>query len=302
MNDAGDPNGLEEGKAELHSQILRALEIVHDPRSPNALRQDASRYLEDLRSNDEAPYQGFKLASASKQPAIVRHYGLSLLEYAIRHRWAEYGPEQAKAVRDWVVTLADSAAKEDPGYITNKIAEIWVEVVKRSWGLEWMNMDELLFALWSGSVTQKILVLSILETLSEEVFGNDDTTAALRGSDLNKACVEIFTPADVLAEHFPTRDNTVNTRYGKEGWLYRTAELLGWCVVDGQMDEERQSCAVKTLVTFKSIISWVVPRSLVTTHSVNRICACLAAANMPIQLVSMSFEARFTGNGSDIPI
>lgn len=291
MNGAVNPNGPGDGNPELHKQILRALEIVHNPRSPNAFRQDASRYLEEIRSNEEAPYQGFGLAKAREQPGIVRHYGLSLLDYAIRHRWAVYSPEQAVALRDWVATLADGATKEDPPYIINKIAEIWVEIAKRSWGLEWMDMDELLFSLWNGSVTQKILVLTILETLSEEIFGNDDTTAALRGSDLNRACVEIFTPANVLTEHFPTRDITVSTRYGTEGWLSRMAELLGWCIGDGRLDEERQSCAVKILVTFKSIISWVVPRSLVTTHSVNRICACLAASNLPIQLVRMSIEA-----------
>lgn len=288
MSGVGNPNGPGDGTSELHKQILRALEVVHDPRSSNALRQDASRYLEEIRSNEEAPYQGFTLASARKQPAIVRHYGLSLLDYAIRYRWTGYSPEQAEALRGWVVTLASNSEKEDPAYIMNKIAEIWVELAKRSWGLEWMNMDELLFALWSQSVTHKILVLSVLETLSEEVFGNDDTTAALRGSDLNKACVEVFTPADVLAEYFPARDNTINTRFGKEGWLSRMAELLGWCIGDGHLDDERKTCAVKILVTFRSIISWVVPGSLVTTHSVNRICACLAAADMPIQLVRIS--------------
>lgn len=291
MNGAEDSSGPRIGKPELHKQILQALGIVHNPRSSNALRQDASRYLEELRSNEDAPYEGYKLASAREQPTIVRHYGLSLLDYAIRHRWVDYTPEQAEALRDWIATLANTSTNEDPAYIINKVAEIWVEIAKRSWGLEWMNMDEQLFALWNGSVTQKILVLTILETLSEEIFGNDDTTAALRGSDLNRACVEIFTPADVLKEHFPTRDTTVNTRYGNEGWLSRMAELLGWCIADGQVSEERQTCAVKTLVTFKSVISWVVPKSLVTTHSVNRICACLAVPNMAIQLVRMSLEA-----------
>ncbi|MCJ1274120.1 hypothetical protein MMC21_001915 [Puttea exsequens] len=287
MNDAGAPTDGSSDKNELHKQILRALEIVHNPRSQNSLRQAASQYLEEVRANDEAPYQGFGLASEKIQPAIVRHFGLSLLEYAIRHKWATYSPEQSKALREWVITLAESSAESDPSFITNKVAEIWVEIAKRSWGLEWMDMDELLVKLWGGSVTQKTLVLAILETLSDEVFGNEDSTAALRGSDLNKACVEIFTPTDILSEHFPTRDITVNTRYGTEGWLARMAELLDRCLRDGKVDQAQQICAVKTLVTFKSAISWVIPRSLVITHAVNSICACLAALNMPIQLAAI---------------
>ena len=287
MNGSASVNGhAAEGKPEIHTQIVRALEIIHEPRSSNAHRQDASRYLEEIRSDEQAPYHGFGLALAKDQPAIVRHYGLSLIEYGVRHRWSEYTPEQSQALRDWVVTLSQGSADSDPPYITNKIAEIWVEIAKRSWGLEWLDMDELLFHLWDGSMVQKALVLIILETLSEEVFGNDDTTAALRGSDLNRACVEIFTPANVLAENFPARDIVANIKCGTDGWLSRMAELLDWCIRDGNIDDSRRACGVKILYTFKSVVSWIIPQSLITTHALHRICACLAASNVPIQLVS----------------
>jgi len=287
MNGAGGLNSHGgSGQPEIHTQILRALEAVHDPKSTNTVRQDASFYLEEVRSIEEAPFHGFGLASSKEQPAIVRHYGLSLLEYAVRHRWSEYTPEQSQALRDWVVELSHSTEKGDPPYITNKVAEIWVEIAKRSWGLDWMDMDELLVRLWDGPVVQKTLVLTVLETLSDEVFGKEDATAALRGSDLRRTCVEIFTPAQVLNEHFPTRETMVNTRYGSEGWLSRMADLLDWCIRDGKIDENQYVCAVKTLATFKSVIGWIIPRALVTTQSVHRICAGLAASNVPLQLVS----------------
>ena len=283
---AGVDGHIGESKPGIHVQILQALAIIHEPRSSNDPRQAASRYLEEIRSDEQAPYHGFGLASAKDQPAVVRHYGLSLIEYGVRHRWSEYTPEQGQALRDWVVTLSHNTADSDPIYITNKVAEIWVEIAKRSWGLDWLDMDELLVRLWDGSMLQKTLVLIILETLSEEVFGNDDTTAALRGSDLNKACVEIFTPANVLIEDFPTRETAASIRYGVEGWLARMADLLDWCIGNGKVDENRRACGVKTLSTVKSVISWVIPRSLVTTHALHRICACLAASNVPLQLVS----------------
>ncbi|KAF6219395.1 hypothetical protein HO133_005221 [Letharia lupina] len=303
MNGNASVNGhAGEGKPEIHTQILRALEIIHEPRSSNAHRQDASRYLEEIRSDEQAPYHGFALASAKDQPAIVRHYGLSLIEYGVRHRWPGYTPGQSQALRDWVVTLSHSTADSDPPYITNKVAEIWVEIAKRSWGLDWLDMDELLVQLWDGSMVQKALVLIILETLSEEVFGDDDTTAALRGSDLNRACVEIFTPANVLTEDFPIRETAASMRYGADGWLSRMADLLEWCIRDAKIDENRRACGVKILSTFKSVISWIIPRSLVTTHALNRICACLAASNVPLQLAavdslySLYNRSRFSEN------
>lgn len=288
MNDNTSVNGhAGEGKPEIHAQILRALEIIHEPRSSNAHRHDASRYLEEIRSDEQAPYHGFGLASAKDQPAVVRHYGLSLIEYGVRHRWSEYTPAQSQALRDWVVALAHSTAISDPPYITNKVAEIWVEIAKRSWGLDWLDMDEVLFRLWDASMVQKNLVLIILETLSEEIFGNDDTTAALRGSDLNRACVEIFTPTHVLNENFPARETAAVNKFGTDGWLSRMAALLDWCTKDGKVDENRSACGVKVLSTFKSVISWIIPRSLVTTHALHRICACLAASNVPLQLAAV---------------
>ena len=294
MSDLAGLNGhADHGKPEIRTQILQALEVVHDPRSSNALRHNASRYLEKVRSEEEAPYHGFRLASLKAQPAIVRHYGLSLIEYAVKHKWSGYNAEQGKVLRDWVITLSQDTADGDASFITNKIAELWVEVAKRSWGLDWFDMDELLFRLWGGLLVQKILVLNILETLSDEVFSNDDTTAALRGSELNKACVEIFTPVDVLVEHFPKREPTANTRYGSEGWLTRLADMLEMCTRDGKLDANQQVCAIKTLTCFKSIISWVILRALVRTNSVHRLSACLALSHMPVQLVTF-FKITFS--------
>ena len=293
MNGASAPNShAGNGKPEISTQILQALEIVHNPRSDNALRQDASQYLEQIRSDEEAPYHGFGLASAKEQPPIARFYGLSLLEYGVRQKWSEYTPEQSKALRDWVITLSLNTSAQDPPYIANKVAETWVEIAKRSWGLDWMDMDEVLVRIWDGGATQRLLVLTILETLSEDVFGNDDTTVALRGNELNRACVDIFTPADVMTEQFPTREIMVNVRYGAEGWLTRMAALLQWCTSDNKIDERQQLCAVRTLSTFKSVITWIIPRALVSTQSVNRICTCLAVSNIPIQLVSVFFQPK----------
>ena len=288
MNGGGGSDGHDIlGKSiALDAQILQALEVIHDSRSTNALRQIASRYLDEVKAENEAPYHGFAFASTRSQPAIVRHFGLSLLDHAIRHRWPDYTLDQRTALRNWVLQLAQSVAGEDPSHIRNKIAELWVEIAKRSWVLDWMNMDELLVQLWNGSVVQKLLVLTVLETLSEDVFGHEDTTAALRGTDLNRACVDIFTPASVLVEEFPSRETNIHVRYGEEGWLSRIGDFLDWYSKNDQIDETNQACAVRGLFTLKSAISWVIPKALITIHSVQRICGCLSASKLPLQLVS----------------
>lgn len=282
MNGHGSPDVA----PDLNDQILQALEVIHNPRSTHSLRQTASQYLEDIKLDKEAPYRGFIFASTRSQPPEVRHYGLGLLGYAIRHFWVDYTDNQRTALRDWVLGLAAGVTDSDPLYIRNKTAELWVETAKRSWVVEWMDMDEQLSRLWDGSVPQKLLVLTILDTLSEDIFVHEDTAAALRGTELSRACVDIFTPAVVLTEKFPSRETSVNVRYGEDGWLARMGNLLDWCVADAKVDEVRQACAVKSLSALKSAVGWVVPKALVATNSLQRICRCLASSDISVQLVS----------------
>ena len=295
MSDGTEPNG-HGGSSDTDDQILRALQAVHDPRSTNELRQEASQFLEKVRLDQKAPQHGFSLASSVSQPPFVRHYGLSLLEYAVCHSWQDYSLEQGVALRDWVISLVQAMNETDPQYLRNKAAKVWVDVVKQSWTETWMDMDEHLVRLWEGTTVKRLMVLAILDTLSEEVFGDDDPTAGTRASDLNRACVEIFTPAAVLRDRFPTRDTNINVRYGEEGWLTRLASLLEWSSSNDKPDGERQACTLAALTTVKSVMNWAVPQALVATSMLERICACLVSANIQIQLVSTFMVAARHGS------
>ena len=277
------------GNTTLLPRIHEALELVHSPYSSNESRQQASVFLEDIKANDEAPYHGFTLASDKSQQPVVRHYALSLLEHAIKHKWAEYSQDQATALREWVLQLSQNIEPEDPLYLRNKTAQLWVEIAKRSWGAEWLDMDELLVRLWElpGSVVHKEFVLFVLETLSDEVFNGEDTVAALREGALSKSCVEIFTPAIVLAEAFPNRQVGTAVRHGEEGWLVRMGDLLSQCLgTDAFQDKQYQTCAVKTLAVYKSVMPWAIPRAIASASCVQHMCTSLAASSVAVQLVS----------------
>ena len=286
---SGEING---GSTTLLPQIHEALDIVHGPYSSNESRRQASLFLEEIKANDAAPYHGFNLASDKTQQPVVRHYALSLLEHAIKHKWAEYSEEQASALREWVLQLSQNISPEDPLYLRNKTAQLWVEIAKRSWAAEWTDMDELMVRLWElpGSVVHKEFVLFVLETLSDEVFNGEDTVAVLREGALSKACVEIFTPAIVLAEAFPNRQIGTTVRYGEEGWLVRLGELLNQCLEsDLYNNPQYQICAVKTLAVYRSVMPWAIPRAIASASCVRHMCKSLAASSVPVQLVS-SFQ------------
>lgn len=166
------------------TQIQGAIHAIHDPKSTNAIRQAATKYLEEAKAAPNAPELGYSLALDPSQDAMLRHYGLQVLEYYIKYKWD--GDEQEEQVlRNYALQLAQSMQAKDPPFVKNKVAQIWTEIAKRSWGVQWTDMDELLHKLWGSSYAGKVLVLSVLEGLSEEIFVKEDATTAIRGEDLS---------------------------------------------------------------------------------------------------------------------
>lgn len=280
-------NGLTSG--DIVPKILAALEIVYNPRSNNQSRIDAQSFLESVKSLKEGPSHGFTLSSDRSQSPIVRYYGLSLLEHSITHKWDSYEEEEAAYLRGWVLKLAEHLSREDPQYIRNKVAQLWVEVAKRCWGAEWMDMDAMLVQLWQipGFGVHKELVTSILSSLSDEIIGGDDPIVADRELILDKAVVDVFMPAAVITEDFPNREPGQPVRYGDEGWLQRSTGVLAECLVSDLQNEDVRSCAVKVLSLITVILPWAFPKAIIRSNMVKFLYEGLAAApHMSVQKVS----------------
>ncbi|KAB5542622.1 armadillo-type protein [Coniochaeta sp. 2T2.1] len=283
---SADVNGTDP----ILSQILEALNVVHNPYSPNQSRQQAQSLLESVKAFPEAPQHGFTLASDKAHAPILRHYGLSLLEHVVKHKWSEYTPDQAQYLRGWILQLAQNVSKDDPLYIRTKIAQLWVEVAARCWGSEWMDMDELLVQMWqvNDSAVHKELVLQILETLSDEVFSGDSPIFSVRESVLSKACVEIFTPAALLLEAFPKRQEGPVVRCGEEGWLQRIGGFLNDCLNgDMQTYDELATCATRSLAVFYSVMPWAIPKAISSAQCVPYMCKGLATSHLGVQKAAL---------------
>lgn len=269
------------------SQVLHALQAIYASSSTNDTRRAATEYLEQAKRHPEAPSHGHELARDRDQPAQLRHYGLTMLEYSIKYSWDDLSPDQALALRGYVVGLAQNMADTDPVYLRNKVAQLWTEIAKRSWGAEWLDMDDQLVALWTTSLHHQAVVLYVLETLSEEVFNREDATAGLRGSELGRACVDIFTPLAVVHEQLPSRDKGVEVRCGDEGWLRRLCDNLNWCLgQDYHNQESLRTCALKTMNALRAAMPWIIPKAIAATQVIEAVCKALAVPVVELQLVS----------------
>ena len=278
-------NGTDE---EVFFRIRQALEVVHSPFSANDGRREAQDFLEGVKGMPQAPLHGYHLAKEKSQVHIVRHYGLSLLEHAIRYQWSAYDPSQASALLSWVLELSQAVSRDDPIFLRNKTAQLWVEVAKRCWGDSWMDMDTRLVELWNvpDSAVHKDFVMLILESLSEEVLTGEDTIVALREGILSKACVEIFTPTAVLVESFPNRQAGPEVRHGDEGWLNRVSRLLSLCLsADTQSNEEVKACLLRCLAVLQVLLPWAIPKAISAAQCVSILCQGLACSNREVQKV-----------------
>ncbi|PLB38415.1 karyopherin MSN5 [Aspergillus candidus] len=268
------------------TDLVRALELIHNPSSTNELRREALTFVEAQKESESAPRNGFLLASRPENSPLVRYFGLTLLDHVLRHTTFT-STEQVTNLRDLVLKLAESVRPEDPGYLRNKVPQLWAEIAKRSWGLDWIRMDDTLVQFWGASLVHKELVLSILETLSEDIFYREDTVSSLRGTDLNRAMVEICTPLSVFEEIYPKRDHYVELRCGPEGWLSRTCQFLEDCIGSLQGSKEAQNAALKALATLKSVLVWSIPKAIISSNCVPTIVRAFTCQDEQVLLAAV---------------
>lgn len=274
------------------AQVTDALNVIYDPRSTNQARQDATSHLESLKSLPDAAARGFALASDQTALAVARHYGLSLLGDTIQYRCDQLGNYEKQALKGWIIRLAGSVDDAEPVFLRNKIAQLWFEFAKRCWLDEWIDMDELLVQLWERSFAQQTIVLSVLESLSDECFSKDNNSSLTNSADMGKACVEIFVPSQVLAQVHPDRNIQGKYRCGSEGWLRRLLVRLQWCLDRFSGGSQQvKSCLLQTLQTFRSAMTWCVLRAVSEMRCIEVLCRILQLEDVQAQTVSQTIQA-----------
>ena len=265
------------------SDITYALQVIHNSRSDNETRQKASEYLDSQKRLSQAAQNGYNLAGNEHQPPAVRHFGLSLLEHSVRHDWHTFDDAQVLDIRNWTISLSQSISEHEPVYLRNKVAHLLVEVAKKDWAISWFDMDSFLLVLWNRESRHKELALTVLESLSEDVFIREDSAAGIRGQDLHNAVVEIFTPASAFAGGQIKAGKYL--RADEEGWLGRISQFLAKASQRGPNERDAKASICKALATLRSAFTWIMGPAIITTHCLESIFACLVSSDTDVLLV-----------------
>lgn len=279
-------NGVEGNEDFSAGSVLHALEVIHNPTTKNDVRRQASNFLDRVKTSQHAFDRGVSLSSDVSLQPLVRHYGLSLIEHVIRHQAHLFDDEQNLRLRNSVIELAKSIREDDPLFIRNKIAELWIELAKRSWALDWYDLDALLCQFWSNSNTYKEFALTVLENLSEDVFAREDPTAVLRGRDLNSALVEVFTSASSFTGGIKVGNSTQAVRFGEEGWLARISRQLELYSADQTSILENKATMLKMLAALRSAFGWVMSIEIVAAKCLPVTCNCMTHSDEDIVMAT----------------
>ncbi|KAG0689438.1 hypothetical protein C6P40_005047 [Pichia californica] len=117
------------------NQIITSLDIIYNPNSNNNQRHEAQSFLESIKTLPDCPFWGYQLALIDNNyNNIVRHFALNLLLTSITNHYNEWDTPKKLAVRNWIVELSTKISINDPHYIKEKLAFLWVEIAKRCWG------------------------------------------------------------------------------------------------------------------------------------------------------------------------
>ncbi|CAI4351557.1 ASN_HP2_G0011410.mRNA.1.CDS.1 [Saccharomyces cerevisiae] len=271
------------------SQIVSALDVIYSPKSNNSQRQEAQKFLDEVKLCSESPFWGYEIALQNPTNSILKYFGLGLLDHAVKKNWNDYDEGKRVALRKWVMELNFGVQDYDTRYIKEKLATLWVEVAKRTWGealkqtnpteeqllTSWVDMDNNLFELWNINQSSRELALIIFRILFEDVFLLDDLFVLKRMTVIQPLCVMIVCPIEVFAIKYKFSDKWTKFKANEEGWFSVWIPEL-----NNALQQNNSEYIIRLLETLKTCLNWPLTEVIVRNDVLSSLLTCLSS-NIP---------------------
>uniref|UniRef100_A0A7N5ZWL9 Exportin-5 n=1 Tax=Anabas testudineus TaxID=64144 RepID=A0A7N5ZWL9_ANATE len=159
--------------AAMCEQLIKAVNVIMDAETSHIYRLEALKFCEEFKeTNSFCVPCGVQLADKS-QPAVVRHFGLQILEHVIKFRWNNMQQQEKVQLKECAMQLLSKGTRsilEEESHIKDVLSRIIVEMIKREWPQHWPDMLKEMEALTSEGEAQTELVMLILLRLAEDVI------------------------------------------------------------------------------------------------------------------------------------
>ncbi|KAI8323568.1 ARM repeat-containing protein [Martensiomyces pterosporus] len=272
-------------------RVAQALDLIYGTDTPFEQRKEAERVCEQLKEERDAPMYGIHLASAqSGLSPMARHYGLQLIEHALRHRWSgsahslgsgkkltmDDGAQLRERLWELIINSCQAGSGE-PQYIREKLVSVMVMLIIRMWpSRRWTDLSTQLMQLYGMSsshqeeLTNGIVGALLPKSVVSELYPNGyrmttdmgPITQVSTGKGSKKAMVILLEPGN------------------EDGWLLRWAmhasEVAQRMVAQGsQASDQDEALLVMLLNTISTFMDWAPVKALVVIQIVQRVANVL---------------------------
>ncbi|AMD19775.1 HCL376Wp [Eremothecium sinecaudum] len=278
------------------AQIISALEVIYSSKSDNNQRLVAQKFLDQVKNHEESPFWGYDIALNNSGNPILKYFGLGLLVGALQRHWKGYDAEKQTALRKWIIDLNYRVTGDDPRYIKEKLAFLWVEVAKRIWGEalketavsdesladSWVDMDRNLVELWHLNEASRELVLIIFRVLFEDSFLLEDLTVLKRISIVQPLCIMIVCPMNLFSEHYKHSEKWSLFKSNNEGWFGVWVNELHQA-----LDSNNEQYIMRLLETLKTCLNWPISEIIMRYDIFGALLKCLLSKIPKAQAIAL---------------
>ncbi|XP_012736066.2 exportin-5 [Fundulus heteroclitus] len=154
-------------------QLMKAVMVIMDAETSQIYRLEALKFCEEFKETSTLCVPcGLQLADTSR-PAVVRHFGLQILEHVIKFRWNNMQQQEKVQLKECAMQLLTNGTLsilEEESHVKDALSRIVVEMIKREWPQHWPDMLKEMETLSSQGEAQTELVMLILLRLAEDVI------------------------------------------------------------------------------------------------------------------------------------
>lgn len=180
-NDGGSEVSL------IAEELGRAVELTMNPTVSQEARLHAYNACESFKENSPWCAQaGLLLASNEGLSAVVRHFGLQLMEHTVKYRWTQISQPEKLFIKENAMKLLYSGGWET-AHLNDGLARVIVEMAKREWPQHWPQLLAELSDACARGHRHTEIVLHVFLRLVEDVATLQTLEANQRRKDIYQA-------------------------------------------------------------------------------------------------------------------
>uniref|UniRef100_A0A8C1V6R3 Exportin 5 n=1 Tax=Cyprinus carpio TaxID=7962 RepID=A0A8C1V6R3_CYPCA len=157
----------------LCDELIKAVNVMMEAESSQTYRLEALKFIEDFKEKSPLCVEcGLQLAEKS-QTAVVRHFGLQILEHVVKFKWNDMPPQEKLQLKNCTMGLLSDGTHpilQEECHVKDALSRIVVEMIKREWPQHWPDMLKEMEALTAMGDAQTELVMLVLLRLAEDVI------------------------------------------------------------------------------------------------------------------------------------